>query len=219
MGDKKLNELERVALPPSSLTGLSPQESTLEGLIRLAIDHYGSDAVRATAKALTRSRPGRPKLHDWLELRHVTEADARDWLEGRDPFSFRSNYSIAKEYAEKHPGWNAISTYKRIERKLGQKPYDRVWFMLVRAMLGSRDKWPFAIHLKALQELAVIDPNPNFQTLLRVAQSNISAYESKSGQAPPPELTMREIRESARNALARQSPQPRNKSQRGIGRK
>jgi hypothetical protein len=208
MSDKNLNDLERVALQSSALPGLSSQEPSLEDLIRLAIERYGSDAVRTTVKALTKSRPGRPKLHDWLELRQVVEADARDWLEGRDPFSLRSNYSIAKEYAEKHPGWNAISTYKRIERKLGERPYGRAWFMLVRAMLGSRDKWPYAIHLKALQELLAIDPNPNFQTLLRVAQSNISAYETKSGQAPPPALTMREIREGARNALAKRSPQP-----------
>lgn len=189
-------------LPLAILPELILPERSLEGAIRNAIAVYGSDAVREMAARLTKPSLGRSKIKDWPELRDVIEADAKDWLDGGDPISTRSNYSIAREYAEKNPGQSPISTHKRIERKLAKKPYDRAWFMLTSAMLMSRDNYPFATHLKALEALAAMDPHRAWQTSLRLARTAVAEYEVKKGQPPPAELTMKDVEDGGRNALA-----------------
>src|SRR3546814_7581713 len=77
------------------------------------------------------------------------EADAREWLAGNDPFTTRSNYSIAKELSERNPGHSIVSTHKRIERKLSRGPYNRRWFALVWAENLSRNQGPHGAHIRA----------------------------------------------------------------------
>src|SRR3546814_9262509 len=82
------------------------------------------------------------------------EADAREWLAGNDPFTTRSNYSIAKELSERNPGHSIVSTHKRIERKLSRGPYNRRWFALVWAENLSRNQGPHGAHIRALGALS-----------------------------------------------------------------
>lgn len=210
MNDKKSNSNRREATRSAILPELNLPQPTLEGDLLAAIARYGRGEVRAMALKLTKPPRGRPKMKDWPELRHVIEADAKDWLAGGDPIADRSNYSIAKEYAEKNPGHSAISTHQRIERRLAEKPYDRLWFMLTSAMEMSRDNYPFATHVRALEALAATNSQSVWQVSLRLAHSAIAAYEARTGQPPEAGLTMEQVKAGSRNALATLiQPQPR----------
>ena len=183
---------------------------TAEDDIRRAIVRYGADAVKAAVRRLTKPKRGRKPEKDWPELREVINADARDWLAGRDPVAARSNYSVAKDFADKMPGHSAVSTHKRIERKLTKKPYDRRWFMLVTAENLSRDGVPHAQHIRALEALAQLSQDAGGQAWklsLELAKSAISDYQTKKGAPPPAELSMKEIQDAARNPLLA-FPQP-----------
>lgn len=177
---------------------------TAEDDIQRAITRYGADAVKAAVRSLTRPKRGRKPERDWPELREVIETDARDWLAGGDPFSDRTNYSIARDFADKSPGHSAVSTHKRIERKLAKKPYDRRWFVLVAAENLSRDGVPHAQHIRALEALAQLSHDAGgevWQTSLKWARLAISDYEAKIGTPPPAELSMKAVKDAARNAL------------------
>ncbi|WP_324740129.1 hypothetical protein U8326_10140 [Tsuneonella sp. CC-YZS046] len=175
---------------------------TAEADIRRAIARYGDAAVKAAVKNLTKPKRGRKQERDWPELREYIEKDAREWLAGGDPFKTRTNYSIAQDFAAKNPGHGAVSTHKRIERKLAKKPYDRRWFVLVTAMHLSRDSLPHAQHIRALEELAQLNASAGiWQEALELAQSDIADYQAKTGGPPQASLSMKEIQSGARNAL------------------
>ena len=175
---------------------------TVEDDIRRAINRYGAKAVKDAAKQLTKSKRGRPNLPDYPKLRDVFEADARDWLDGRDPMAERSNYSIAKSFAETNPGQSPISTYQRIERKLAKKPFDRTWIMLVTAEKISRTSYSWEQHLRVLQELSETDTFSVWTKLFDRAKLDVADYERKNGEPPPTILTMNEVENGARHAVA-----------------
>src|SRR3546814_11670708 len=106
---------------------------TVDDDIRRAIARYGADDVKVAVKNATKAKRGRKKEPDWPEPREIMEADAREWLAGNDPFTTRSNYSIAKEIAESNLGHSIVSTNKRIERNHYRGQYNRRWLALVRA--------------------------------------------------------------------------------------
>lgn len=177
---------------------------TAEDDISRAIARYGTDAVKAAVKTLTKPKRGRKRENDWSELSDVIEADARRWLAGGDPFTERTNYSIARDFAKKNPGHNSISTYKRIERKLGKRPYDRRWFTLVTAEALSRDGVPYAQHIRALQALEQLESGGKSSVwpgILKLARLAISDYERKFGELPPATMSMKEVEEKSRNVF------------------
>ena len=124
---------------------------TVDDDIRRIVTRYGAEAVKEAVKRETKAKRGRKPERDWPELREVIEADARDWLAGGDPFSSRSNYSIAKDFADRSPGHSHPATMKRIERKLVKS---RVWMTLVVAKNISREGYPYAEHIRALDALS-----------------------------------------------------------------
>lgn len=134
-----------------------------------------------------------------IALREVIEQDARDWLAGKDPFSARSNYAIAKDFAEKHPGHSQVSTHKRIERKLSRATFDRRWYTYVSAFEQSRSDWPYKTYLRALEALASL-PKKNspqiWQFSLERARSTIADYEARNGERPPSDMTFEKIEKS-----------------------
>lgn len=177
---------------------------TAEDDIQRAIARYGSDAVKAAVRSLTKPKRGRKPEKDWPELREFIEADARDWLAGEDPFATRTNYSIARAFAEKNPGHSAVSTHKRIERKLAKKPYDRRWFTLVVAENLSRDSFPHAQHIRALKALAQLSHDAGSKTWessLKSALLTLADYEAKNGAPPPAELSMDAVESASRHPV------------------
>lgn len=189
----------------NALAGLSPDGPkfdlvgpTIDDDIRRIIARYGTEAVKQAVKRVTKPKRGRKPEKDWPELREVIESDARDWLAGGDPFSSRSNYSIAKDFADKNPGHSHPATMKRIERKLVQK---RVWMTLVTAENFSREGYPYAVHIRALEALSEADSHPVWASIRDRAKSDVADYEAKKGEAPPAHMSMKEVEEAARNAL------------------
>jgi len=165
--------------------------------VRRAIGRYGAKAVKVAVIEQTKRKRGRPPEHDFRELRGVIELDARDWIEGRDPFKLRTNYSIAQEFSQRCPGHNPAATQRRIMGKLSKK---REWMMLVTAEQMTRAHYPYAENVRALNALIAYDSRWGWDTLLEIASKNIADYTSKLG-APVDELTMKQIEEGARNAL------------------
>lgn len=198
-----------LALPKLDMVG-----PTVDDDIRRAIQRYGKEEVTRAVKAATRKKIGRKKEPDWSELRDIIESDARDWLAGKDPFSERSNYSIAKEFAERNPGQSVISTHKRIERKLSRGPHNRVWWTLVSAENQSRDRYPYLHHIRALRALADLPDDWSrdiFGFSLQKALQILSDYEAREGSAPPDAMTFAEVEAAVKaaasqNALAQFGP-------------
>lgn len=169
--------------------------STVEDDVQRLISRYGAEAVKAAIKSQAKPKMGRKAEKDWPDLRDVLEADARFWLEGGDPFTARTNYSIAKAFADRTPGHSHPGTMKRITRKLHQR---RIWMTLVTAENLSRAAYSHLAHLRALEALIEKDPRPIWEASLADAKACIASYHSKHAQMPRSEMTMREVEEGAR---------------------
>lgn len=192
------------AAPVNALLAYAPKMDlvgpTVNDDIRRAVQRYGADAVKAAVKEATKSKIGRPREPDWRELKEVIEQDALDWLNGGDPFSARSNYSIAKAFAERRPGHSIVSTHKRIERKLSRGPYDRRWFVFVTAENMSRDGFPYAMHLRAIEAVASLPGMDPWQSMLERARSTVADFEAREGGPPEPSMSFAQIEEAVRVA-------------------
>lgn len=198
------------ALQPqrNALTGLvSPQLDligpTVDDDIRRAIWRYGAEAVKAAVKEATKAKRGRKREPDWPELRDVINADALEWLAGGDPFAARSNYAIAKDFAERNPGHSIVSTHKRVERKLSKGPFDRRWFTLMMAENISRDGSPYVAHLRVLQALAEMPEGTRpqvWQESLDRARATVADYQVREGHPPPADMPFSEIEEAVKKA-------------------
>ena len=168
--------------------------------IRRAITRYGADAVRKAARRLTTRKRGRPLGNDWAFLRDVLTEDAKDWLAGGDPFNTRSNYSIAKDFAERNPGHNSPSTVRRIQRKLTEKPYDRIFRTLIYAENISEENYPHGDHIRALVELIKINDHSAWKLALKNVKSEIADYEAVVGELPPEHFSIKQVTNAAHNA-------------------
>lgn len=204
MSEKEPSKAVEAFLGTGALASFTPPQWDLVGPaveddIRRAVQRYGAEAVKAAVKEATKGKRGRPREPDWPELRDVIEADALQWLAGGDPFAARSNYAIAKDFAERNPGHSVVSTHKRIERKLSRGPYDRRWFTLVTAENLSREDFPYAVHLRAIEAVASL-PDPFiaevWQSLLRRALSTVADYEAREGYPPDPSMSFRQVEEA-----------------------
>ncbi len=173
---------------------------TVDDDVRRLIARYGAAAVKGATAKLTKAKRGRKALSDWAELIPSVDSDARVWLDGGDPFAARSNYAIAKEFADAHPGHDHASTMQRIERKLRRQPYGRRWYVIVRAMEMSGDGYPYASHLRALDELGRLDTHPVWKSVADRLRGNVADYRAKWGE-PADELTTKQIEEGAIKAL------------------
>lgn len=180
--------------PPPTFDVVGP---TVDDDVRRMIARYGAEAVANALKRATKAKRGRRPEKDWPELRGVIDCDARNWLAGEDPFSTRSNYSIAKDFADQHPGHSHPGTMKRIERKLAKQ---RVWMTLVAAYEMS-ERYPYSAHLRALSALVDCDSHPVWSRIRDRAQGYVADYHAKLGEAPPTEMTIQEVEDAAKIAL------------------
>ena len=166
--------------------------------IRRAIAQYGSEAVKEATKRLTAKRSGPHTKPDWVKLGPLLDADVQAWLGGGDPFSARSDYSIAEAFAAAHPGHGATSTAKRIQRKL--KRSRRLW-VYSRAWEASQESFSYLRHLEALEALASIPPAGSWDDILAGMRAFVDEYTAKFG-TPAPTATMREVQDGAIAALS-----------------
>lgn len=210
LADDELKRRGAVQPQPNDLAELAPPQLALVGPtalddIQRAIWRYGAEAVKKAVKEATKAKLGRKREPDMVELSDVINADALDWLAGKDPFTARSNYAIAKDFAERNPGHSAISTHKRIERKLSRGPYDRRWFTLVTAENLSRDKYPYTAHLRALEALTQLPETTRAKTWelsLNLAQATIADYVTRKGQLPDAAMSFKDVEGAVRNSLS-----------------
>lgn len=138
----------------------------------------------------------RPKLRDIPMLRAVFEEDARLWLNGGDPFVIRTNYAIAKAYADANPGQSHESTKKRIEGKLRR---EREVLTLATAEGISRKEYGYAVNIRACQALVDLQPDSEaWKVMLTCAIESVAKYQALNGNEPPAEATMSEVEEMAK---------------------
>lgn len=170
---------------------------TVDDDVRRMISRYGRDAVAGAMKRAIKVKRGRKAEADWPEIDKVLKVDARRLLEGGDPFAERTNYSIAKAYAERHPGHSHAATHRRILKKLADK---RVLFTLINAYMIGEDEYPYAAYLSVLKMLAMEMPDMHWGDKLLRSEGYVNDYTAKHG-APADQLTMKEIEEGARSLL------------------
>lgn len=172
---------------------------TVDDDIRRLVWRYGAETVRATIKRQTARPRGRISENDWPELHRVLREDARVWLERGDPFKARSNRSIARDFAKKHPGHSCDATRDRIMRKLRER---RRYYTLVEAEWISQTRYPFSENLRAIKELLEIGIRRElWQQLLWHNEGSLADYESKFGE-PAASMTMQEVLTAAAQPIA-----------------
>jgi hypothetical protein len=173
----------------------------LDTQIRILISRHGADAVCDALAKATKKKRGRKPDNDWPLLAESMRLDAKDWLEGRDPFKLRTNYAVAKRFAEEHPGHSAVSTHARVERKLKEK---RRWWMLVSAQQLARNEYPFGDYLRALDALSKLDQATQaWADLLGFGRIRLNAYRSTIGE-PDPKMTVEAIEQALKDQHLRQ---------------
>ena len=193
---------------PDPLPYLEISGPSIDDDIRRLIGRYGADKIREAIKRQTAGKRGRIPSGDWTQLRDVLREDARQWLEGENPFETRSNRSIAREFAEKRPGQSEKSTYRRLMGKLSKR---RRYYTLVEAAWLSRDEYPHAENLRVVSELVAIGIlRDQWQAFKRLHEASLADYGTKFGK-PPASMTMQEIlTEAARPITPSSHPSPGN---------
>lgn len=164
--------------------------------IRRAIWRYGPEAVKAAVKEATKEPRGRTPEPDWPELVEEFKADARRWLEREDRFVGRSNYAIARDFAERKPGHDQGSTRRRIERKLKKEPYGRRWWAFLFAEQISKTEQPYEAYLRTLERLTQLSEEGASSSegwRLDRARALINEYKSQFGELPQPDRTFAAI--------------------------
>ena len=175
----------------NALTGepVAGSGQSLEQEISSLISSHGKEAVAAEIAKQTKPKRGPKPKPDWLVLSPAMWEDANDLLNGRDPFTLRTNYALARKFAKERPGHNVDSTIERLEKKLRA---DRRWAALSTAWsLTFRDEVPHNIELRILSDLAKCGPNRT-DGLLQASEFAVAQYRKRFGE-PPAEWSVRKI--------------------------
>jgi hypothetical protein len=171
-----------------------PASADLFSEIMRLVDRFGPEAVKKAANELIKLPRGRKAMDDdWEKLKPFLDADADDWLAGRDPLNLRTNNFIATKFSEQYPGQSAPSTVHRIAAKLSAKPTGRVWRMLLSAVSRSREGHPYEIHLRALRELRDFDNSTPLWLNYRLAQAAVRQYRQEQGCEAPAGMSIVDI--------------------------
>ncbi len=144
-----------ISLPVNALLGLPSPKLDLETEIRRLVNLHGADEVKKVALSLTKKRKGRKQERDWPILGpQIVPIDAAIWLDGKDPVAVRSNRSIAREFAQNHPGHNAFATFRRIQRKLSKR---RKWYWETYAFTNLAVDRPYKDYFRTIEALSMRD--------------------------------------------------------------
>ena len=71
---------------------------------------------------------------------------------------------------------------------------------LANAETLSRDSYPYATHIRALEALNAWDTNSIWEWFCERAKSTVADYEAKHGAAPTADMSMKQVEEATRNA-------------------
>ena len=173
-------------------------DGATEGGIKSAIQQHGKQVVEEELSRLMRVRSGPKGIDDWPGLRILLERDVEEWLKGNDPFDARKDYAISKEFADSAPGHSHPSTMKRIQRKLASKNARR-YYVFCRAFLEARQTLPHARYFDALHELALIQPNGPWPSIIEAGREVLEEYSNTVGAAPT-DLPISEIERAVAKA-------------------
>lgn len=155
---------------------LNASSPTLDQEVQRLCLRYGKKEVAAALKKVRSSRVGRPPEPDNPALWDIAQADARDWLDGHDPFKLRTNYSIAIAEADRNPGHNRDATKRRFERKLGKKR--RFWMYLAAEQI-TRTEYSAIKRVEALRTAADDSSFPPFNDWADEVQIKIDDFEQR----------------------------------------
>ncbi|TVV76027.1 hypothetical protein [Sphingomonas solaris] len=186
--------------------------ATVDDDVRRVVARHGADAVKAAVKRLSKQRPGRKATSDWPGLIDVLEADARRLLEGGDPFTERSNYSISQAFAAAHPGHSSVSTQRRLMNKLAKK---RAIYTHILAIFTGWYECSSAIYIKTLLALIEIDDNEMWVDRHDAACRQLGEYIVIFGE-PPESMSMREIIGRATGTMPKSPFELRERSRGGL---
>ena len=171
----------------------------LDNEIQRLIGIHGEPAVREATKRLTAMKQGRKPEKDWQDLEEWIEQDARDWLDGLDPFKLRSNYFLAKTISKAKPGHNQVASHRRILGKLSKR---RTIYLLMSAWNIAEFSRPYADYFRVCEALAATGA-VFAQTILGLADSHrgqLERYRGRFGD-PSPSMTVAEIQEALKAPL------------------
>jgi hypothetical protein len=183
--------------------GHSAAPEPLDRTIRRLIAVFGADAVKAEIAKLTKPRRGAPPKKDGLLLRPFLEPDAKDWLEGRNPFELRTNNANAKAADGANPASHTqpLTQWRRLMRWQGRW---RMQQMLWGALDLAWDQYPYAAHFRVLEALAEEgarreakgelpkEAHGVWQLTLQLDRKSLARYRELYGE-PPSAMTWREI--------------------------
>lgn len=176
-----------------------PAELTQE-LERLG-SRFGPAVVREEAKRLAKGKRGNKPKSDLVRLLATFEADALDVLEGRDPTQIRTNYSIAREFADQFPDQSveSESIVKRIERKLRK---DRLKFAGRGAFWIAERRYPFPFCIEIYENYKKYGSIS--EEYMKFLDDDLNRYRNFFGE-PPKEMTFGEIRAILSKSVPKQS--------------
>ena len=182
---------------PNALLGYMPTDAQLQSELERLARFYGASKVKAAAAKLRRERRGRKEEADFIHLAHVFSQDAKDWLDGLDPFTMRRNYAIAKEFSQKHPGHSAAATHRRLMGKLAKR---RRHYCFIAAVQQAKSGRPIPDLLRAMT--ALLQSEPIWATRidydLRRIEENSRRYKELTGQDVPQDFTFDKLEEATK---------------------
>ena len=180
---------------PNALLGLLSSDEQLKSELERLARWHGAATVKAAAAKLSAGKRGRKEEMDFRHLGHVFAQDARDWLDGLDPFKIRTNYSIAKEFTKRHPGHSPAATHRRIMDKLAKR---RRWYCALTAMEQAKDERPIGDLLRAME--AMLEVSPSWANIidfdLRRIAENRTRYRERTGQDVPQHFSFKQLEEA-----------------------
>lgn len=193
-----MSEQKSLVAPVNALaaftSGRNFPQLSLDGEIQRLVGLYGKAQVRDALKRLPATKKGRKPLQDWKDMQSWITQDAIDWLDGKDPLAERSNYSIAKDIAKKHPGHASVSTHRRLMRKLSE---GRHRICVLAAWDLSEKQRPFSDYFRACD--AVCSLNEKWRDLVQdIADRQrgmLERYRDRFGD-PDPALSIKDIEEA-----------------------
>ena len=173
---------------------------------------FGKDAVQKSLARQSGKKRGRPQEDDYRLLEPYMELDARDLLNGIDPKSVRSNYSIAVAFANKLKGHSHNADVRRLCRKLKDKR--RFWgvvsayrLTLISAEFGYKFHLAAIDMMEALPEIVVSGQS----CLGSNARKTVDDYRQKFGEISD-SMTFMQLSTALRDAVFNQPlkalPQP-----------
>ncbi len=163
---------------------------SLKQKVSALLRRFGAEAVRKEIAAQTKKKRGPKPKPDWLAMLHpVIDEDAVDLLHGRDPFTLRTDYMLARKFAKSKPGQSLESTIERLEIKLRadrrRVAYFEAW------MLAIKSEVPFAVELRIVAELDGLTGD-EYPKVFQSSKAVVAHYRECVGE-PPPEWSIRKI--------------------------